>query len=107
MKIKNSLIEKYNLLIEEGKLNSDPFQILTLEKLNELSIKITSGKNKNLFGKFSNLIGQGTKTENKGVYIWGGVGRGKSMLMDLFFENVNFKSKKELTFTTLWLKPMI
>ena len=98
MKIKNSLIEKYNLLIKEGKLNSDPFQILTLEKLNELSIKITSENNKNLFGKFSNLIGQGTKTESRGVYIWGGVGRGKSMLMDLFFENVNFKSKKRTHF---------
>ena len=34
--LKNSLIEKYDLLIKEGKLNSDPFQILTLEKLNEL-----------------------------------------------------------------------
>ena len=98
MKIKNLLIDKYNLLIKEGKLNSDPFQILTLEKLNELSIKITSEKNKNLFGKFSNLIGQGTKTESRGVYIWGGVGRGKSMLMDLFFENVNFKSKKRTHF---------
>ena len=98
MKIKNSLIEKYDLLIEEGKLNSDPFQILTLEKLNELSIKITSEKNKNFFGKFSNLISQGTKTESRGVYIWGGVGRGKSMLMDLFFENVNFKSKKRTHF---------
>ena len=47
MKIKNLLIDKYNLLIKEGKLNSDPFQILTLEKLNELSIRITSEKSKN------------------------------------------------------------
>ena len=51
-----------------------------------------------LFGKFSNLIGQGPKTESRGVYIWGGVGRGKSMLMDLFFETINFKSKKRTHF---------
>ncbi|MDA0236891.1 MAG: cell division protein ZapE [Proteobacteria bacterium] len=34
----------------------------------------------------------------KGMYIWGGVGRGKTFLMDLFYENIRFDKKKRIHF---------
>ena len=34
----------------------------------------------------------------KGLYLWGGVGRGKTMLCDLFFESVPFEDKTRLHF---------
>ena len=34
----------------------------------------------------------------RGLYIWGGVGRGKTFLMDLFFESLTIKAKKRIHF---------
>ena len=34
----------------------------------------------------------------KGMYLWGGVGRGKTFLMDLFYENIRVDKKKRIHF---------
>ena len=34
----------------------------------------------------------------KGMYLWGGVGRGKTFLMDLFYEHIKLKQKKRIHF---------
>lgn len=50
--------------------------------------------------RFSHLFrwSGGDKTPPRGLYIYGGVGRGKSMLMDLFYDVAPVKSKKRVHF---------
>ncbi|MDC1111911.1 cell division protein ZapE, partial [Alphaproteobacteria bacterium] len=80
-------------LIESIKLDSG--QLFVIKYFNTLFEKINSlNINSNIINKFffknNNII--------KGIYLFGGVGRGKSMLMDLFFQNVDIKEKRRLHF---------
>lgn len=66
-------------------------------------LRILSKKNKE-FHKFINTnpillkLAIKRRTLPKGIYIYGQVGRGKSMLMDLFFSNINVKEKRRVHF---------
>jgi len=73
----------------------DSGQLFVTKYFNSLFSKINSlNTNSNiinkLFFKNNNII--------KGIYLFGGVGRGKSMIMDLFFHNVDIKEKRRLHF---------
>ena len=56
------------------------------------------------FGKFqtenfiSKMFTKNNTKQIKGLYLYGGVGRGKSMMMDLFFHQVQIKEKRRLHF---------
>ena len=56
---------------------------------------IDYNKNKSIIRKF---FLKPKKNIMKGIYLYGGVGRGKSMIMDLFFQNINIKEKRRLHF---------
>jgi len=86
--------ERYRALVAEGKLTGDPAQervAAGLEKIAEALDGYEPGK-KSLFG-----LGK-AQTPPRGLYIHGPVGRGKSMLMDMFFANVEFEPKRRVHF---------
>ncbi len=49
-------------------------------------------------GILKKLFGSSEKTPIKGLYFWGGVGRGKTYLMDNFFESLPFPQKMRMHF---------
>ena len=67
--------------------------ITRLEQLaSELSPKATNGS------LLSKWLGKPAAASPRSIYIYGEVGRGKSMLMDLFFANVELKEKRRIHF---------
>ena len=56
------------------------------------------GQTKLTPGFFSRWFGSGRPATIRGLYLWGGVGRGKTYLMDVFFDSLPFPEKKRLHF---------
>ena len=103
----NEPLARYRVLLQSGDLNPDPTQELAVEKLQMLHHRLalyepapgnrvgnTSGG-----GWKSFLFGRGkSEPAPEGLYIYGDVGRGKSMLMDLFYEGAPIERKRRVHF---------
>jgi len=91
---------KYHSKVANGDLSPDPAQEVLAKKLQNIfenlgdlypnRDEITWKERLGLRRKKKKLI--------KGLYIYGDVGRGKSMLMDLFYETIPFEHKRRVHF---------
>jgi cell division protein ZapE len=88
------LLARYDALIASGELRADPDQRAAAEKLAGLQSVLEAEAPSGLFGK---LLGK-KAPRPRGLYMWGGVGRGKSMLMDLFHETLALPAKRRVHF---------
>jgi cell division protein ZapE len=92
-----NLIERYRRLEAEGKVATDSAQALAIEKLQILSNRLaryTPPPRTDFFSFFTRRRGE----VPKGLYIFGAVGRGKTMLMDLFYQTVAIRQKRRAHF---------
>jgi len=87
----------YDALIAAHELKPDPAQGRAVSALDRLARGI--GKS----GFFARLFGAGNDGP-AGVYLWGGVGRGKSMLMDLAFAHIDIQPKRRVHFNAFMLE---
>ena len=96
----SGLLARYERMIGDGELRSDPDQRRAAERLGRLQKELEADEPGGLLGQ---LFGT-KKARPQGVYMWGGVGRGKSMLMDLFVETLAIGEKRRVHFHEFMLE---
>ncbi len=90
-----ALTDIYDARVAAGTLRADPAQLDVLPALDEIRqwLEDQAGRKRSFLSRFRK-----TPHAPKGVYLWGGVGRGKSMLMDLFFAATDIPRKRRVHF---------
>ncbi|HYI63572.1 MAG TPA: cell division protein ZapE [Allosphingosinicella sp.] len=86
---------RYRALVAAGELKPDADQEKAVAALDRLAAALAEGARKS--GLLGWLAGR-SEPPPGGVYLWGGVGRGKSMLMDLAFETIDHHPKRRVHF---------
>ncbi|KUF10140.1 cell division protein ZapE [Pseudoponticoccus marisrubri] len=76
----------YDARVAAGALKPDDAQIAALPALERIRAALAEPPRRGLFRK--------APEPPKGLYLWGGVGRGKSMLMDLFVETLSVPARR-------------
>ncbi|RPE63145.1 cell division protein ZapE [Pacificibacter maritimus] len=88
-----TLTQIYSDRVADGTLRPDPAQEAVLPLFDRLQSDLSQASETKR-GVLGFLGGRKKPQAAKGLYIWGGVGRGKSMLMDLFHENSPVPSRR-------------
>ncbi|MCA1749127.1 MAG: cell division protein ZapE [Parasphingopyxis sp.] len=89
------LLNRYERLIADGELQPDPDQRRAVDCLADIAAELEARPPR------ASLLKRALGIEPdpvRGAYLWGGVGRGKSMLMDLFFAAVDIETKRRVHF---------
>ncbi len=92
--------QAYDALVAAGRIDADPAQLSAMRALSRLGDDLTAyGGHMGKKG-WAARLGLGAKKPSppKGLYLWGGVGRGKSMIMDLFFDHLDVDLKQRVHF---------
>ncbi len=90
---------RYSERVARGEIESDPAQIEALKKLDALCTALVEAQMARKSSPLGWLFGARKAPEPpRGLYIWGSVGRGKTMLMDLFFDTVDVRRKRRAHF---------
>src|SRR4051794_15245482 len=91
------IVQRYGALVAAGELAPDEAQARAAERLQVLEAELRNYRpGRGLFF--------GSSEPPKGLYLWGDVGRGKSMLMDLFFERVPLRAKRRVHFNAFMVE---
>jgi cell division protein ZapE len=96
-----SLGDIYQRRLAEHGFTSDSAQLAAVAKLDDLRQRLVAARASNgstLRRWLARLGGHSTREPERGLYLWGGVGRGKTWLMDLFFASLPFREARRRHF---------
>lgn len=89
-----TLREQYQRLMAARAGEADPGQLAVLARLEQLrSALVAAGTSRRLPKWLGHWTRRAAPGAPRGIYLWGEVGRGKTWLMDLFFESLPFSEK--------------
>jgi cell division protein ZapE len=90
--------ECYAAEVAAGRIESDPGQRAALASFSRIEREFSAYHPAQKSGALGWLMARRSGPVPRGLYVWGGVGRGKTMLMDLFFANAPVKRKRRVHF---------
>ena len=88
---------QYQALINSGAIEADPAQVEVADALASLERRLSTYKPARKQGLFGRLFAD-KEEPPRGLYVHGEVGRGKTMLMDLFFQHCPVTTKRRAHF---------
>ena len=94
MSPKPSPLQHYQNLTRQGDFEPDPAQVSIVEALDDLWHALQRQRRPGVLDR----IRRQRPEVVRGLYIWGGVGRGKTWLMDLFYEHLPVRRKQRVHF---------
>ncbi|CAN7539714.1 cell division protein ZapE [Bosea sp. LjRoot9] len=95
-----SISDRYSALVEAGAIERDPAQVAVVRRLAALAETLGARR----LGRKSSALGwllggkQASTEAPRGLYIWGSVGRGKTMLMDMFYDAAPVPKRRRVHF---------
>ena len=94
------LPELYRRELRENGFQSDPAQLAAVAALSQLRQRLirrhrAASKSLDLLRR---LLRRAARPPEAGLYLWGGVGRGKTWLMDMFYDSLPFAQKRRRHF---------
>ena len=97
--VSSYVLNPYNALIRDGAIEPDPAQARVAAELDRLADALAEHQLGQKSGALGWLFGsRRPAAAPRGLYVWGPVGRGKTMLMDLFFNAVPARKKRRVHF---------
>ncbi|POP45540.1 cell division protein ZapE [Superficieibacter electus] len=107
-----SPISRYQQALKEGSHQPDDVQREAVSRLDAIYQQLAARTEPatprgGLFGKIGKLLGKQDSVvipPARGLYMWGGVGRGKTWLMDLFYQSLPGERKQRLHFHRFMLR---
>ena len=89
---------KYGKNIKNQDFLTDPEQKKILGYLERLYQEFSVHQSPNFINRFGQGLSNTQVLNPKGIYLWGGIGREKTYLMDIFYDSLSFPNKRRIHF---------
>lgn len=92
-----SPLQRYQAALATGEFSEDAIQLAAVTYMDKLHHEIIAAQTEQKSGWLASLF-KSKPTMPKGLYMWGGVGRGKTWMMDMFYDSLPIQRKMRMHF---------